>query len=399
VGPAKAQFETLQHFTTTAAARDIAFAMQDVGTQNTIYGVSYGTYVANRILQVFDEQHPSYPTSVVLDGVATSDSCRSIVNYDSNFNLAGLRALPMCDADPFCSSKFAEYGGATSASLNLFEEVREGTNVCANRLAKERNLKLTSYTLSLIGGELIKQGIMRPLALAFLYRLLRCNDADLDVVQYAVSQRPPQPGPGVPPSSTPTPVPPWNFSIAAYSIIMTELWGTETDYNRNASQPCSQLADKSSQALFQTGVTNTFCPPHQAWPKYELDEHVGQFAAPSSNRTKILILNGDLDPETPIAWANHAAQTYEQLGCGVSFISVPGTTHAVVYSTPLVDADGHMLLQEMCGVYLSASFLASDGLYTNKTCLTQLAKTDWKNAESITQTMGTNKFGTSDIWG
>ena len=94
----------LAGFTSWEAARDIGHLIaRERGTGNEpvmIFGVSYGTWLAQRYLQYFPDQ----PDGVVLDGVfdLRSDILRSDIYTRELLD----RTLAVCDADPTCAAAF-----------------------------------------------------------------------------------------------------------------------------------------------------------------------------------------------------------------------------------------------------------------------------------------------------
>merc|ERR1740117_1676061 len=89
--------------------------------------------------------------------------------------------LSLCDGSAFCRAQFAQSGGVTNTYLTLFNEVKEGTNMCTQKLQR-RGVNVSSYVLAGVLGELAASWQSRPLVMATIYRMRRCTDSDLDVL-------------------------------------------------------------------------------------------------------------------------------------------------------------------------------------------------------------------------
>lgn len=394
--------DKIQHYTTTNAARDHAYAMQDVGVQNLVYGISYGTYLANRVLLVGNESDASYPKAVVLDGVCASDSCRSLATFETVVNRAGLEMLAYCDKDAFCQARFPHAGGAVTAYLELFEDVSSGLNICMQKLqghADEMKLNVSSYVLAEVLGNLAAGWKSRPLALATIYRMKRCNNADLGALVKLFKFEGPMlfrapgddtPGPPLPPGFPKT----FTLPLLGLNIEVSELWDAG---NSIRNQTCEAIDEITRQSFFVKGSSPLLCNARKLWNRYTVDKYAGRYAAPKA--TQILLLNGDLDPATPVAWATHAASKYQELKVSAKLIVVPLSLHGTVFQAPVLSKAGEPLEDDACGLQLMQSFLRSGGADIDTTCMSKLAPIDWAGRYNVTKANSMQKFGTADIWG
>ena len=93
----------LDALTATETAQDLGFLIELFRKPNVpvfVMGVSYGTYLTNRYLQLF----PHQPDGVIMDGLVPADW--SFAEFDSALDLAGRKFITACDKDPDCACHF-----------------------------------------------------------------------------------------------------------------------------------------------------------------------------------------------------------------------------------------------------------------------------------------------------
>ena len=121
----------LRSFSTTSAAMDLSKVITSIGNANTfVYGVSYGTYLVERLMQLENPSIKGY----ILDGVVSNSGSKTnkkmvFNDWDKNVDSVGashfIHRLPphrttvaqtfvdLCTADAFCSAKFPGSGVST----------------------------------------------------------------------------------------------------------------------------------------------------------------------------------------------------------------------------------------------------------------------------------------------
>ena len=95
----------LAAFNTTEAANDLCSLIDRTRAPNAsvfVFGVSYGTYLVQRYLQL----NPTQPTGVVLDSIAPPVAAFS--QFDRWSNDGARKLLEACDQDAFCAQKLAD---------------------------------------------------------------------------------------------------------------------------------------------------------------------------------------------------------------------------------------------------------------------------------------------------
>lgn len=160
--------ETLQVFSTTAAAYDVIDLMRNTraeGQTTAVMGLSYGSYWAHRVLQLA----PGAFDAAVFDGVCVGEKCRQD-RLGENHNEGFQEIMRACASDTFCSSKLG------TDPMKAASDVASGTGVKCGVSAKERR--------GLFLGVSAMDGFMlAPL----VHRFKRCNANDEKVLAFAVS--------------------------------------------------------------------------------------------------------------------------------------------------------------------------------------------------------------------
>ena len=200
--------DRLHHFSVTNIARDFDYlipmiqqteaadAEADAGVGATvIFAYSWGTYVANRLLQVMAARTDgrAYITGVVMDAVCTPGLCKA-TNIGVNQDRAGRMLLARyCAADRTCAERlrFDPEGFAVS----VFDKLDLGKLPCAAALNLQRT-ELQTLLNALVSGHWPTMRL--PMAPAFLYRLDRCDDKDLAALNRSLSAARRQSAAGVP---------------------------------------------------------------------------------------------------------------------------------------------------------------------------------------------------------
>lgn len=138
-----------------------------------IYGISYGTYYLNTYLNLF----PNQINAAILDGICPPDKCRTIT-YDKNSNMIGMYFMNLCGNDKFCQSQLTDDPNQLFAELYASAgNYATGTIPCIDIGLPIIYLKAELWNL-LLG---ISTRILIP---PILFRMMRCNDDDKQVLNY-----------------------------------------------------------------------------------------------------------------------------------------------------------------------------------------------------------------------
>jgi len=285
----------LDAFTTTQAARDLAWAIDDShreGQTVHVWGGSYGTRWAQRYLQV----RPDQATSVTLMGTVTAT--RSTVDYDAIFDRVGREFLARCSRDPYCGSRLG------TRAQEIWDALDAG--LCAEAELDKPMLR------SFFAALLLSSWYERALIPATLYRLGRCNAGDVAALQYLgwLLRQP----------TTPSTADRLHSRLLGLQIDINEMWPT----------------DPPSLAQLQADVDATIISPASSvriaervatWPsRHPLDEYAGAYPDAA---LPVLVVNGEYDPATPIDHAREVASHY----ANATLLVGPDATHSFVTPT------------------------------------------------------------------
>jgi pimeloyl-ACP methyl ester carboxylesterase len=332
----------LRTFTTSTAARDLAHLVdrtREPGQEVHVYGVSYGTYWAQRYLQLF----PKQPTAVTLDSVCQSGLC-SLPKMGYWLDRVGKQYMAECAADAFCAAKL---GPDPIATIKQAIAVADA-GTCAG-LAGVNGARLRGML-----GAMLRSSKIRNLIPATAYRVLRCSAADVAALTKLRAVM--MPTPAAPPAGTPPPAPPPTLysGTLLLHVALSEL----------VEDPVVTRAEL--QALMSDAVFATYSPAmldtYDAWPRYPREELVGKY--PDTD-VPILLMNGTHDTQTPHAFAEEAAPHYTKPG--QTFVSMPGSSHGV-----LVDSSTSLEGFQTCGLTLLRQFTAAPGAPLDTSCREQV---------------------------
>jgi pimeloyl-ACP methyl ester carboxylesterase len=336
----------LDGLTPTNAARDLAALIDATadGADVFVYGVSYGTYWAQRYLQIRPEQ----PTAVVLDSVVPMGM--DFAEFDRNFDEKARQVLALCEADPFCSAKL---GGDP---IGRAEEViaQEGS-------ACELPGGAKGFFGYLVGSDYFD----RLLLPASIYRVLRCDEADREWLQRVADYQ-----------DWYVSVVTVGFSEAVFRNIMySEFWQTDATYSELIAQQESLLAI-SSLAAWGIGA--------DLWPRYPRDEYYGLW--PSSS-APTLALQGGFDARTPYGEVVSAHYSGE----GRYYVELPSAVHGVLGS---LNSPMTQLGDPGCGWQIIQTFLSDPSVRPDTSCIDEMLPIDFANPPPG----WLSQIGIDDLW-
>jgi pimeloyl-ACP methyl ester carboxylesterase len=343
--------DDLSGFNVTEAATDLGEAIARTRHGNEavfLYSVSYGTYLAQRYLQVF----PTQATGVVLDSICSPGACKLLLGYDRAFNATLENILSLCANDAECSTQVgtAPYQRLVSVASSL-------DNEHCSALGWSRT------TLRQVMGVLTMYVGLRDYIPAVIKRVDRCSDNDvsaLKVFQKRITQIA---------TTDPTFSQPLSINISLSELSERPLPNEKTILNN-----VEELYGSVDSGPRMAGAVNV-------WPTYGLDNYYGEFAVTD---TPLLMLNGTLDPQTPLDVATPTGEHFT--GAYQSFIRVPYAAHTTLTQSP-VDTSGNT-----CGAELIRQFFDDPTASLNKDCLNSVLPIDFSgNTAGLTETL----FGTT----
>lgn len=350
----------LAAFSTTEAARDLAAlidAVKEPGDQTFVMGGSYGTYLANRYLLLA----PNQATGVILDSICPPDRC-NLDQFDVLFDQVASTFLAQCGADAECS---AHLGADPRNRLEaLYRSLDEGHCPAIAAAGLDRR------KLRTVLGQLLTDWNNRLAIAPVIYRLERCDPADVDAVTHLLRAAFGSPDDPVGPF-----LEAWSFPLQD-NITFSELW---TD---PAPAP-DALAAAADATLISEGVTMDDAQVFPLWPRYPRDEYDGIWAQVD---VPMLMMNGDLDPATPIDIAQRAREHFR--GEHQTFVTMPRSPHSVLTGSP-ISADG-----ATCGMKLVLDFLADPLRPLDTSCKDAVFPVRFAGAPWLAERL----FGVADMW-
>ncbi len=339
--------DDLAQFTTTPAAQDIGELvnrLRPAGEQLFVYGASYGSYLAQRYLQLFPDQ----PDGVILEGILPPDL--GVMTYDAEMNAAGLQLMARCAHDASCSDHF---GGSNPRDVAAgLPDLLEGGH-CPE-------LGTTRDAFRQILGALLFSEPLRDLVPAVVFRLARCAPDDVAAIQQLTETLQSAFGGG-------------SLGLPLNRNITTnELW------SEDAPTPSEALA-AWRETVMSTGYAKDIASANEVWPSFANDEYVGRY---SDYRGPMLMLQGGLDPATPPFPAMEVRDHYTATNQTWAFF--PDAPHIVV------QGPGHP-----CGHGIVLQFLEKPTSPLELGCIEEIDSIRFDGDPSYNMYL----LGTADAWG
>ncbi|MCU0693894.1 MAG: alpha/beta hydrolase [Polyangiaceae bacterium] len=345
--------QRLAHFSTTQAARDLAYLIDRTrGPHDQVFvlGCSYGTYWAIRYLQVAPEQ----ATGVILDSIAPP--AFRISGFDAQFDPVAQTLMQACEADAVCAARL---GPATWSRLRSIYALADQGHC--------QETGFTRDTLRGVMGGLLTSWQGRLFAPALAYRFERCDPGDVRAIEHL----------GQALQSAESPTEKLYSDVLHHHVALSELW---------ASPPPStdELQQIVSSSLFAPGYGPRVGSQLARWPLYPRDSLVDQWPSTS---VPLLMLNGDMDPQTPLASArvveDHLRAAHQH------FVRVRLAAHTVAVQSPMNDVE-----QLPCGLQMILGFLGAPTAPLDTSCLAGLKRLDFEGDGVLAESV----WGVASMW-
>eukprot|EP00484_Ammonia_sp_Unknown_P030948 CAMPEP_0197026152 /NCGR_PEP_ID=MMETSP1384-20130603/6313_1 /TAXON_ID=29189 /ORGANISM="Ammonia sp." /LENGTH=695 /DNA_ID=CAMNT_0042454769 /DNA_START=9 /DNA_END=2096 /DNA_ORIENTATION=+ len=403
--------DDLHHFSTYQASMDLGYVVDlfhtDLsvysGTNDIIYGVSYGTYWLNQYLLLFPDQC----NAAILDSMLAPDLLMFAQN-DLDFHSAGIDLLQKCDEQPFCRQLFAEMNTQiVNATSRIFDELlrlengqeMEEQNECIE-LMDSYNMNATAlrgmFALTLMDPYL---NVFIP---PYIYRATRCNQDDMSAFMHLFTV-------GLPAIQRAL-MNQTDSGVAAglfFNVALGDLWPYD---DSNPGPSYSEYMEEETGYFFSTGLTPTLRVLWDEWNRYTPKADIWRkYADPP---IPLLLMGGDLDPQTHISQGLHAAAQY---GANIDdtttineqdryFVTFPNALHGAIISTPMTNQSADIEYEldglQTCGMYVIRSFVDPQNEYVPDTaCIPWMQDIDWSGDTATTKMLSLFLTGTADLWG
>lgn len=345
----------LDSFTVSNAARDIQHVLELVRTDGIpqyVYGVSYGTYLLQRFLRLF----PDEVAGVILDSVATP--AMKINHYDTQGDPVVARMAAQCAENPVCAGKLGpEPWGIIRDTVAALED---GHCSAAG---------LTGDAVSSTLWVLIDVPDFRDMLLPLLYRLSRCEPADIQAAGHFLTQL----------QAFMADTPPELLQLE------TPLLGLHLMTAEVVERPyiADELLAACEEATFCPNVAAYTLPYFDNWPAYE-EPLVNTWPVTD---TPILAFNGDMDVKTTLETASELDDHLS--GPHQNFYAFPDGPHFLL-ATSAVKSEG----APACALQMMVDFVRAPSVQPEDACLDDLVALDIEGSAARAQQL----FGTVDTW-
>jgi pimeloyl-ACP methyl ester carboxylesterase len=218
LGSVRARFTPaeLAAFSTTNAARDVGELIERArrpGLPVFVYGASYGTYWAQRWLQLYPDQ----ADGAILDSICSPGECRFLATQYDRSNDVGLDLLRMCADDADCRAHLGADPGAFA--LDVLRRLDSGH--CPELAERGIDRRIVQA----IASSLLEEVQMRQAVPALFARVDRCSARDVEALFTLVERlfvASPSLGGGTPSSFAP---------VLYFLVTRSEMWELPTvDY-------------------------------------------------------------------------------------------------------------------------------------------------------------------------
>jgi pimeloyl-ACP methyl ester carboxylesterase len=354
------------YFTTYHAALDIQGVMVAVQPHTiSILAVSYGTYLANTLLQL-----PGIRADVVVyDGPISAD--RWLMEFNARQQtMVTLDSIRMCVIESaVCKSFLGEMGHIPQM---VKDAIVDGSLKCLSKLpwlAAEDGNFLTSLYNNFMNPN-TRKAMLGP----FWHRLYRCSDSDAEQLTnfHTVRQQELSTG-GV--------VDPLRHSMG----YGTNQGGDLYSLAGSGSLTYDQVLEHNVRQFTVEGADMqlSYARDVSGWPFPAANPLTHSYAAPTAT---MHMLVGTLDHNTPVGQSQWLK---DGLGPNVD---------ARVYVVPYA---GHGIIEpaNMCALRLATAWLSLKTDLDTSCLATSVAPPDWDGSEAATQNdLALKYFGTTDLW-
>jgi pimeloyl-ACP methyl ester carboxylesterase len=349
----------LAKFTTTNAASDLGSLIDRTRTpgQNVfVMGISYGTYLAHRYVQLF----PKQADGVIFDSVAPPGA--SLARQDEDANVAAKDFFDACKNDAFCNQKMGPDPWAKANALLAKLKMGHCPQIAVPGVE-------THVIFRRVFGGFLMHPFYRTWIPSIVYRADRCAAQDVTALRVFMENATAEQSPDTEQKL-------WGW-ILGNNISFSELWETP-------SPTAAQLAAIREASVVSRDVTTLFEPTVGTWPTYPADQYVGKYA---DSDVPMLFLSGGLDPATLITKARVMKPKFSRPN--QSWFEVPTASHTVIGSSQTRTGLS-------CGLRLVVNFMFGPKSPVDAACLANVAPLNFTNTHLQQENL--SLFGTADAW-
>lgn len=360
--------ENIKTFSATGASKDLGKLIEllkEDGKQVFVYGVSYGTFWAHRYLQLF----PTQSNGVILDSIALNGYC-FLDNYDKLANEVGKQFMELCKDDTTCFAKMSTIAETPWEAMGVvFDKIKNG-EICEDFSGYAAD-DLKGVLFYMLAGGAYTRNLIPPM----MYRINRCSQDDVAVISTFINNMfGGKKADYVPENEL-------DSNILYYNVAFNELWsGIEVQ---------EALDLNETYYVSTNGVAgNALIGKSGLWPVYD-EPFLTEY---STSETPILMLNGTLDPQTPLEIAIPAKDKFTK--AHQTFITAPYSAHGVMTQTVTMNSING---GPACGEKIIFNFINDPTAEVTTECFEDLIPVEFGNS-MFNQYMSSYLFGTTDMW-
>jgi pimeloyl-ACP methyl ester carboxylesterase len=299
------EYDGVESFSSFEAGADVASMIDELRARFgyervAVYGVSYGTMWATRFLQQF----PDKASAVFLDGVVSTKGSDgsgygrrlTLDTWDEVVSAVGKAFISGCFNNTACS-KNMDAPSWRSIDRFLPDQLEE---VCAEMIDIMGPREQIIQTIS--SGLLVLDA--RPLITILVHRIKRCSPSDVNAVKRILALFP---------KAGPPDCAPLSSLILQYNVAHSELfWRTPS---------VASYADLG----WYTGAGRSMSLALVEWAAYDFGDYAQYFNQSFATEIPVAMVNGNLDPQTPIYSAE--TQRDHSFASPLRFAMIPGANH------------------------------------------------------------------------
>ncbi len=345
---------SLDAFSVTEAARDLGQLIPEFAHSEVpvfVYGISYGTTLAQRYLQLY----PAQPDGVIIDGIVSPST--TFATHDERMNEVGKLLMDTCEADASCRSRI---GPNPRGQLeDLFEDLESGhcTALGSPDVVRSTLRQMMATVLDARG--------YRPLVPAIVARAQRCDAADQNALVHLLRAL-------TTPSGDPADAdasPPLRSTVLFLHIGLSELWP-------NPPPSETSLREITHSTEISSELSTRMAARRDGWPVYDVDDGHGAWA---QTGIPMLMLNGELDGATPAEYAREVGEHYS--APHQHYVEIPWAPHGSLLASPLVEDP-----KQHCALQLLVDFMTDPKAAPRDRCAPdQLAPINFQGAPGLSE--------------
>ncbi|KAF0686131.1 Aste57867_22096 [Aphanomyces stellatus] len=399
-------------FSVTSAASDLKAFLESPLFANTdvfMYGVSYGTYLTERLMHLAPKQVKGY----ILDGIQseqfyTTKDAPYYSNWDRDVGDVVDVFFKYCDKDTFCASKIGP--NSKQFTQKMIAALDSKASPCSDFMyaaAKAQGADKPSLALASMLYNIWINKKAPALVPALIYRLNRCSKDDLAF--FTAMSQPADEVAGELGSIDKDTIDSSlaeaaaNADVLKKNILFSEIWEIpspslekmtkwHTDAVMGIMGPVAAAQELSEYCIYRGNDDAVAC---KNATKYDVDFKYARDANWNHTATipagaSVLLLNGMLDTQTVQKYARDENETMN--GTKKLLLEFPYGVHGLVGQTPVNGTAAYD-----CGVSIVATFIQSADLgKIDPSCIQKLDKLDFSHWPAD---VATEMFKTTDVYG